>query len=266
MCSLEKAANATECQHCTNRPTTIATKCSGQFDRATRLSSEQRGRKNSVAARASRLLSIWSILAVTAFMLCGCGGSATFNGPGDDPPVRSLLEMRHQDVVIQKWDLSCGAAALDILLRYEWGDPATEQDIALGLMSRKEYIEHPQLVQIREGFSLLDLKRYVESHGYKGIGLGDMDFNDLIQYAPIMVPINANGYNHFVIFRGIYGNRVLLADPAWGERTMTIDGFQHLWLDFGKPIGKVGFAVERANGSSPVSKLVPRPADFVTLD
>ncbi len=180
--------------------------------------------------------------------------------------MRSLLEMRHQDVVIQKWDLSCGAAALDTLLRYEWGDSATEQDIALGLMSRKEYIEHPQLVQIREGFSLLDLKRYVELHGYKGIGLGDMDFDDLLKYAPLMVPINALGYNHFVIFRGVYGNRVLLADPAWGNRTMTIDNFQRIWLDFGKPIHKVGFVVERADGRPPVSRLAPKPAEFVTLD
>ena len=82
----------------------------------------------------------------------------------------SLLEARQHDVVIQKWDLSCGAAALGILLRYEWGDPATERDIALSLMKRKEYLENPDLVRIREGFSLLDLKRFVEARGYKGIG------------------------------------------------------------------------------------------------
>ena len=78
-------------------------------------------------------------------------------------PVRSLLEQRHHDVIIQSWDLSCGAAALATLLRYEWGEPVTEKQVAQGLMGRREYIEHPNLVQIREGFSLLDLKRYVES-------------------------------------------------------------------------------------------------------
>ena len=157
----------------------------------------------------------------------------------------SLLETRQHDVVIQKWDLSCGAAALGILLRYEWGDPATERDIALSLMKRKEYLENPDLVRIREGFSLLDLKRFVEARGYKGIGLGDLDLDDLMKNAPIMVPVNAFGYNHFVVFRGIHGNRVLLADPAWGNRTMTIEKFQHMWLDYGKPIGRVGFVVHR---------------------
>ena len=63
--------------------------------------------------------------------------------------------------------------------------------------------------------------------------------------APIMVPVNAFGYSHFVVFRGIHGNRVLLADPAWGNRTMTIEKFQHMWLDYGKPIGRVGFVVHR---------------------
>jgi len=67
--------------------------------------------------------------------------------------------------MIQNWDLSCGAAALVILLRYAFGEPVTEKEIARGLMRRSEYVAHPELLQVREGFSLLDLKRYVESYG-----------------------------------------------------------------------------------------------------
>lgn len=182
------------------------------------------------------------------------------------PPVRSVLEMRQHDVIIQSWDLSCGAAALATLLKYEFGEPVTEKDIARGLMSRGEYVKNPALVQIREGFSLLDLKRYVEAHGFKGEGFGQLDFNDLIEQAPIMVPVDALGYNHFVIFRGVYGDRVLLADPAWGNRTMTIDKFKRMWLDYGKPMGHVGFIVERADGGKPLNKLRPAPSDFVMVE
>jgi hypothetical protein len=183
----------------------------------------------------------------------------------DPDPVRSLIEIRRANVMIQNWDLSCGAAALGTLLRYEFGEPVTEKEIARGLMSRGEYIEHPELVQIREGFSLLDLKRYVQTRGYKGLGFGQLDLNDLIERAPIMIPINALGYNHFVIFRGVMGDRVLLADPAWGNRTMTLDKFQRMWLDYGEPMGRVGFVVERADGRKPLSRLQPKLSEFVML-
>jgi uncharacterized protein len=193
-----------------------------------------------------------------AFQATGASERAT--------PVRSLLEMRHHDVIIQTWDLSCGAAALATLLNYEWGDAVTEKQVANGLMGRKEYIKNPKLVQIQEGFSLLDLKRYVQAHGFKGEGLGQLDFSDLIENAPIMVPIDALGYNHFVIFRGVMGDRVMLADPAWGNRTLTIAKFQRMWLDYGKDMGHVGFIVKRANGIAPVSRMRPQLNEFVTFD
>jgi len=182
-------------------------------------------------------------------------------------PVQSVLEMRHDHVTIQKWDLSCGAAALATLLRYQFGEPVTEREIAGALMGRAEYVEHPELIQVREGFSFLDLKRYVQSYRgaglYTGEGLGQLDLNDLIERAPLMVAVNALGYNHFVVFRGVMGDRVLVADPAWGNRTMTIDKFQRMWLDYGEAIGHVGFVVEPANGQKLPNRLRPKPSDFV---
>ena len=193
---------------------------------------------------------------------------------GSDPaegnqPVQSVLEIRHDRVMIQKWDLSCGAAALATLLRYQFGEPVTEEEIARALMGRAEYVGHPELVQAREGFSFLDLKRYVQTYHsaglYKGEGLGQLDLNDLIERAPLMVAVNALGYNHFVVFRGVMGDRVLVADPAWGNRTMTIDKFQRMWLDYGEPVGHIGFVVERANGQKLPNRLQPKPSDFVLL-
>jgi predicted double-glycine peptidase len=183
----------------------------------------------------------------------------------DRQAVKSLLEIRHENVVIQKWDLSCGAAALATILQYQYGDPSSEKDIARALISRREYIENPELVKIRQGFSLLDLKRYVDSHGYRGIGYGKLTFADLAKKAPVMVPVNFLGYNHFVIFRGVMENRVLLADPGWGNRTMLRDDFENAWLDYGEAIGKVGFVVERRDGTVPPNQLSPKASDFVML-
>ena len=41
-------------------------------------------------------------------------------------PVRSLQEIRHEGVVIQKWDVSCGAAALATVLTYGLEEPVSE--------------------------------------------------------------------------------------------------------------------------------------------
>jgi uncharacterized protein len=179
-------------------------------------------------------------------------------------PVRSLLEMRRDHVVVQEWDLSCGAAALATMLNFQHNDPVDEREIAMGLMGREEYVTNPTLVQIQQGFSLLDLKRYVDARGYEGIGYGKFTVEDLVERAPVMVPINTNGYNHFVVFRGIYGNRVLLADPAWGNRTMTIDKFKRKWLDYPE-FGHVGFVVAARGGEGTTNGLAPRPDEFVML-
>jgi predicted double-glycine peptidase len=179
--------------------------------------------------------------------------------------VTSLFETRRAHVVIQEWDLSCGAAALATLLRYQYGEPVTEKEVAVALMNRPEYIKHPELVQIRQGFSLLDLKRYTDSQGYLGVATGKMELKDLLERAPIMVPINVLGYNHFVIFRGLRGNRVLLADPAWGNRTMLVSDFLDAWINFPN-LGHVGLVVKQRNGvEGPPNELAPRDMDFVTF-
>jgi predicted double-glycine peptidase len=179
-------------------------------------------------------------------------------------PVKSLLEMRRERVVVQQWDLSCGAAALATILNYQHDDPVSEREIAKGLIHREEYVANPTLVRVRQGFSLLDLKRYVDRRGYEGIGYGQLTLDDLIERAPIMVPVRFNGYNHFVVFRGMRGNRVLLADPAFGNRTMLADKFVAGWLEHAD-LGKVGFVVARANRKTPPNKLAPRALDFVSL-
>jgi predicted double-glycine peptidase len=171
--------------------------------------------------------------------------------------------MRHERVIVQEWDLSCGAAALATILNYQHGDPISERDVAKGLIGRKEYLGNPDLVRLRQGFSLLDLKRFVDQRGYNGVGYGSLEFQDLIDLAPIIVPVDF-GYPHFVVFRGTRGNRVLLADPAFGNRTMLIGKFEAAWIDYPE-FGRVGFVVaETHEGSSP-NQLDPRPRDFVSV-
>jgi predicted double-glycine peptidase len=172
------------------------------------------------------------------------------------PPVRSLLEIRQANVVMQKFDLSCGAAALTTLLNHQHGERLTEREVATGLMRRVDYVQDPSLVQRREGFSLLDLKRYVEGRGYEGIGYGGLEWDDLAALAPVMVPVNLGGYNHFVIFRGVLGDQAVLADPAWGNRRLPIATFRTAWVDY-PGLGQVGFVVRRRAASVPSAPQAP---------
>ncbi len=178
--------------------------------------------------------------------------------------VVSLLEQRQSLVVMQDWDYSCGAAALATLLNFQHGDPATEREIALGLMARPEHVENPIIVNLRKGFSLADLKIYVDARGYRGRGLGQMSLDELVARAPAMVPIMVHGSSHFVVVRGRHGNRILFADPLFGNRTMTETQFLDAWEALGD-VGRVAFVVERKDGLPPPNRLKPNTDDFLAL-
>jgi uncharacterized protein len=186
------------------------------------------------------------------------------NGIDNGPSFKSLLELRRSKVVVQKWDLSCGAAVLATILRYQFNDPVPEKQIAQELMRRREYLDNPLLVRARQGFSMLDLKRYVDGRGYEGVGLGELTMRDLYELAPVIVPVSFHGYDHFVIFRGRLGNRILLADPAYGNRTMLQERFEEAWPDHPR-FGRVGFVVRRPGSPEPMNHLAPALSDFVSL-
>ena len=43
--------------------------------------------------------------------------------------------------------------------------------------------------------------------------------------------INDNGYNHFVVVKGLRDGRVLVGDPSGGTRAMTQAAFERLWTN-----------------------------------
>lgn len=149
--------------------------------------------------------------------------------------VRSFLEIRQEHVVLQEWDLSCGAASLATILAFQHGDPIPEREIATAMLRATD----ADLVKQRLGFSLLDLKRFLESRGYAGDGYGDVGLADLVDLAPAIVPIRIHAYDHFVVFRGLSAGRAVLADSAYGNRTMLVPRFLEVWR------GQIAFVVRR---------------------
>ena len=147
-------------------------------------------------------------------------------------------------------------------LNLQHGDPVSEREVARGLLGRNLYLTDPSKVQQQGGFSLLDLKRFANGRGYEGTGYGRLTVRRLSELAPAIVPVNFNGYNHFVVFRGVIGKHVLLADPAFGNRIVSGDRFEQAWLDYPE-FGRVGFTVKQRDGAAPSNQLAPDPADLI---
>ena len=161
---------------------------------------------------------------LTAILICGLIAASL---PAAATTL-SLKEIREAGVVIQKWDTSCGAAAMATVLTYHFNDPASEREVARGLLRQTE----PLKVRHRGGFSLLDMKRYAEERGYRATGFRDMSFEDIRYFDAPIVPVNFRGYNHYVVLKGLTpGGKVRIADPAFGNRTLSLEAFEAAWID-----------------------------------
>lgn len=141
-------------------------------------------------------------------------------------PATSLREARYGATVRQQYDFSCGSAALSTLLTHHYGHAVTEQQVFEQMFQRGDRAK----IQ-REGFSLLDMKRYLEAHGYEANGF-EAPLDKLVRAnIPAIVLINENGYNHFVVVKGVRDERVLIGDPAGGARALRRDAFEAMWVN-----------------------------------
>jgi predicted double-glycine peptidase len=152
-------------------------------------------------------------------------GSVEVGGVFSVPAV-SLKEERYRSTVRQQFDFSCGSAAVSTLLTHHYAHAVTEQQVF-----EEMYRAGDQLKIQREGFSLLDMKRYLEAHGFEADGF-EVPLDKLEgARLPAIALINDNGYNHFVVIKGIREGRVLVGDPASGTRALVRTVFEARWVN-----------------------------------
>lgn len=139
-------------------------------------------------------------------------------------PMRSMLEQRYAGIVRQKYDFSCGSAALATLLRYHYRFAVGEEDAFRGMWEKGDR------AQIRRvGFSLLDMKRWLASHRLNGDGY-KVTLDDIAKTGvPGIALISVKDYRHFVVVKGVRGDEVLLGDPSTGVSVMPGAKFQAAW-------------------------------------
>jgi predicted double-glycine peptidase len=141
-------------------------------------------------------------------------------------PVTSLKEEKFRTTIRQQYDFSCGSAALSTLLTYHYNYPVSEQTVFAEMFQRGDRLRIRQ-----QGFSLLDIKMFLERRGFQANGYeAPLEKLESAQ-VPAIALLNENGYSHFVVVKGMHEGRILIGDPAGGTRVVARDHFEKLWIN-----------------------------------
>jgi predicted double-glycine peptidase len=139
-------------------------------------------------------------------------------------PIQSVRERKFEDLVQQKTDFSCGAAALATILRQAYWLDVNEEQIITGMLAQSDQ----NLVRV-QGFSMLDMKRYVESIGMRARGyrVAPETLTDI--KIPVVVLLDIRGYKHFVVMQRVHDGWVYIGDPVLGHKRFKVDDFVKGW-------------------------------------
>ena len=142
--------------------------------------------------------------------------------------VTSLKELKLKRAlartVHQQFDFSCGSAAVATLLTYHYGFSVSERAIFQFMY------EQGDQAKIRAvGFSMLDMKRYLQANGVRADGFEAGVEQISKAGVPAIVLLQDKGYHHFVVVKGVQQGQVLVGDPAAGIRVLSKADFEARW-------------------------------------
>lgn len=135
--------------------------------------------------------------------------------------VKSMVDKRFDRIFRQQYDFSCGSATLASLLSFHYNDAVTELTVF------EDMFEHGDQNKIRQqGFSLLDMKRFLTRRGYRSNGFSVSLEQLAAAQRPAITIINSNGYLHFVIVKAQRDDTVIIGDPASGLKLLPVTEFE----------------------------------------
>ena len=146
------------------------------------------------------------------------------SGGGITMDVSSKKESQFRSTMRQRYDFSCGSAALATLLSSGYEDAVSE-----GAVFARMYEAGDKERIRKQGFSLLDIKTYLESEGYIADGYR-ISLDKLAELRiPAITVVSTNGYKHFVVIKGVTEKEVLVSDPAAGTTVLLRSHFETMW-------------------------------------
>jgi uncharacterized protein len=138
--------------------------------------------------------------------------------------VMTWWEIPFRSVVRQQHDFSCGSAAVATLLTYHYGRPTAETE-TFSYMWRNGNQETIR----RVGFSMLEMRSFLRGLGYRSEGYR-LTLDELRRMdRPSIALIDYEGFKHFVVIKGIRGDRILLGDSVLGLTEYDINDFARMW-------------------------------------
>ncbi|TFF42616.1 C39 family peptidase [Pseudomonas sp. RIT623] len=155
-------------------------------------------------------------------------------------PIQSIRERKFADLVQQKTDFSCGAASLATILRQAYWLDVNEEQVIEGMLAHADQ----DLVRV-QGFSMLDMKRYVESLGMRARGYRVAADTLTSVRIPVVVLMDIRGYKHFVVLQRVDKGWVYIGDPVLGHKRYKVEDFLKGWN--GIIFAVIGQGYDKAN-------------------
>jgi len=138
--------------------------------------------------------------------------------------VESMRERRFANLVEQRTDFSCGAAALATLFNEAYGWDFTEEQVIQGMLAGADAEQVKTM-----GFSMLDMKRYAAELGLRARGYRLLPVQLAEVKIPSIVLMDVRGYKHFVVMQVSSDGWVYIGDPVLGHRKIALREFAEPW-------------------------------------
>ncbi|MGI9362803.1 MAG: C39 family peptidase [Parasphingorhabdus sp.] len=138
--------------------------------------------------------------------------------------VMTWWDIPFRSVIRQRYDFSCGSAAVATLLTYHYDRPTVERTPfkAMWELGDKETIK-------KVGFSMLDMRNYLQSLGYRAEGF-KLKTDQLAQVKrPVIVLLDLDGFKHFVVVKGQTEDQILVGDSVLGIKKYSAEEFEKYW-------------------------------------
>ncbi len=138
--------------------------------------------------------------------------------------VMTWWDIPFRSVVRQRFDFSCGSAAVATLLTHHYGRPTPE----MGPFKAMWAAGDRALIR-KVGFSMYDMKNHLTTLGYKAEGF-KLTVDELAKVKrPVIVLIDLKGFKHFVVVKGMNNGRVLTGDSVLGLTQYSTEDFAKMW-------------------------------------